>query len=730
MTEAINPQPKMRLRKLRSGVTLRFNGYDSEGVPHWLIYDAGRNNFFAIGWPEYEMLSRWHMADGQAIVDAVNRETTLHLDIEDFESLRNFLYNNFLVEHRWRNVYEKAKENKLIKGQNLLYWFLRYYLFFRIPLFQPDKFLDKTKFFADFIFSRYTAYVMTVLGVIALYQIGMRWDEFVHTFSSIFNLQGLFFYLIAFSIAKLFHELGHAYMCKQYGVSVPTIGVALLVFWPVLYTDTTLSWSLPSNQRFRITMAGMWVETYITIIAALIWCNVHNVTIQMICYITVAVNWVSTLLINVSPFMRFDGYYAFSDLIRVPNLQNRSFELARWQIRNWLFGFKEPMHEPFAPKMHHLLVAYALITWVYRLIIYFGIALLVYHYFFKVAGIMLFMVEMYVFILRPVVLEIKKVYELRSQLKLNLRTSLTTTAFFIILLLLILPLDTTIKLNATLGYEHEFILAPMEGIVGSKLPDIGTLVADKQLIVDIKSPAIDFNLNKSKLEYEKVMIKIRRSALNPSYGIQAGNLQAELNEKKADYEKWLALKDKLAIKAPFAGRIEDVAAGLYPGVNITKNEYILDVVNPNNIVVEAFVEESDIGVLKVGATGYFYSNNLDSPIIPVKVVTMETVNTPDLSYQFAKQAKQRNKKEFVVDTPSYHASELGGKIPTQITDEGKYVPIDSVFRVLLKTEEKNTSSLHLQNIESGTVVLFVKPRSFTHKAIYKIKSAFVKESGF
>src|SRR5581483_669498 len=202
--------------------------------------------------------------------------------------------------------------------------------------------------------------------------IGLRWDEFTHTFSTIFNWQGLFLYFIAFTIAKLFHELGHAYMCKQYGVSVPTMGVAFLVFWPVLYTDTTLSWSLPSYQRLRITFAGMWVETYVTIIAALMWANVHSVTIQMVCYVTVAINWVSTLLINMSPFMRFDGYYALSDILKVPNLQNRSFELARWQIRNWLFGFEEPTPEFFSPRMHKILIIYALITWFYRLVIYFG----------------------------------------------------------------------------------------------------------------------------------------------------------------------------------------------------------------------------------------------------------------------------------------------------------------------------------------------------------------------
>jgi putative peptide zinc metalloprotease protein len=720
------PPQKFWLRKLRHGVTLHFSGYDLEGVPHWQLYDGARNNFFVIGWPEFEMLSRWNLGDGQAIVDAVNKETTIHVELQDFEDLRTFLYNNFLVEHRWRNVYQKAKENKLIKGENLFYWFLRYYLFFRIPLFRPDKFLDRTKFFGEFLFSKVLAYIMICLGIIAIYQIGIRWEEFVHTFSSIFNWQGLFLYLIAFSIAKLFHELGHAYMCKKYGVPVPTIGVAFLVFWPVLYTDTTLSWSLPSHQRVRIALAGMWVETYITIIAALIWCNIHSVTLQMICYITVAINWVGTLLINLSPFMRFDGYYVASDLLKMPNLQGRSFELARWQIRNWLFGWEEPMHEPFSPKMHRLLVTYAILTWTYRLVIYFGIALLVYHYFFKVIGIILFAIEIFAFILRPIALELRRWYELRHQFTLNSHTKITLTCAMLIALLLLLPLNGHIKLDATLGYEHEFLYAPGEAILQKPLPPTNMVVKAKQPLVELKSPEIDYNLEKAKLEYEAVVIEARRASLDPKYTNQLHNLMANQAEKKAEYEKWLDSQNRFTLKSPFNGKIGDIASGLEPGVVLMKNEWILDVVNPERIIVEAYVEELDVDTLKIGTEGKFYPTNLDLPIVPVRVYAVEPLNTAFLAAQFSKDLKQNSKKEFVVNTPIYHVSELGGKIPAELTEEGKYAPIESIFRVLLVPLEP----VAVHNIQLGTVVLTVKPRSYIYRSFHKIKNVILKESAF
>lgn len=718
--------PNHRIRKLRTGVTIDFYGYNHDGIPQWIIHDTGRDKFFIIGWPEYEMLSRWNLGNREAIIDAVNNETTLHVTEDDFENLRNFLNTNYLVELRWLNVYQKAKEQKVIKGENIGYWFIRYYLFFRIPLFHLDNFLNRTKFIGDILFSNITLFVMTILGITALFEISNHWEEFKHTFSTIFNFQGLIFYFIAFTIAKFFHELGHAYMCKRYGIPVPTMGVAFLVFWPVMYTDTTLSWKLPYHQRLKIALAGMWVETYVTIIAALIWANTHNVIIHMICYVTVAVNWVSTLLINVSPFMRFDGYYVLSDLLKMPNLQNRSFALARWQIRKWLFGWEEPATEHYSTRMHRILVVYAFLTWTYRLIIYFGIALIVYHYFFKAAGIILFLIEIYVFILRPIYHELLRWYSLRAQFTLNTRTKISITAFIILLFLLFFPLNPSIQLNATLSYSHIVLYAPMDSILETPLPKQGTLVQENQPIVTLRSDEVQYNLIKSQLEYEKIQVEIRRASLNPSFYSEKSNLEAEASEKKAEYDKWFNLQQKLILNVPFNGIISDVAMNVTPGLPLKKGQWVLDVVDPSKQVIEAYVNESDIEEIKTTRSGYFYPNNTDLPIIPVKLLAIEPINAADLSVRYTKELSVSNKEEYIVATPSYNASVLGGNIPTEVTEEGKYVPVESVFRVLLSPEK----TIDLKNIQLGSVKLYAKARPFIFNVFYKIKSSLVKESEF
>ena len=61
-------------------------------------------------------------------------------------------------------------------------------------------------------------------------------------------------------------------MAKNFGCNVSAIGLAMLVFFPFLYTDTTDAWKLKDNrQRLLINFAGMLTELHLALIATFIW---------------------------------------------------------------------------------------------------------------------------------------------------------------------------------------------------------------------------------------------------------------------------------------------------------------------------------------------------------------------------------------------------------------------------------------------------------------------------
>ena len=75
--------------------------------------------------------------------------------------------------------------------------------------------------------------------------------------------------------------------------------------------------------------------------------------------------------------------------------------MARVWLRRSLLGWPEPEPEPLPPGQRRALVAFALLTWLYRLVVFVGIAVAVYLMFFKLFGIFLFAVEIVWFVLRP-----------------------------------------------------------------------------------------------------------------------------------------------------------------------------------------------------------------------------------------------------------------------------------------------------------------------------------------
>jgi len=723
----MNTSPQTaRLPPLRNGITFAFNDYDIEGKPQWLIHDASCNRFFLIGWLEHEILSRWHLGTPGAILDAIATETTLQVEMGDIENFYKFLASHFLLKQSGYQILGQAKQQNLFRNENILQWLIGHYLFFRIPLYRPDAFLVKTAAIGRALFSRTTVWIMTALALIALYQLGERWDTFTHTFPSVFTPQGLFFYMIAFSVCKLLHELGHAYMCRSYGVPVPSLGVAFLVFWPVLYTDTTLSWSLTSHQRLRIAIAGIWTETYVTIIAALIWCNTSILTLQSICYLVISVHWMASLLINVSPFMRFDGYYVLADILRMPNLQPRAFALTRWQIRHWLFHWPDPPPEKFGTRLHVFLVTYSIVTWLYRLVLYAGIAALVYRFFIKIGGIILFIIEMYYFILGPFINEARYWAVHREKFSLNWRTRITLLTTIFLSIFLLLPVSQTLRLPATISYYHQVIYAPESGILQTPLPPDGTAFKKGGIIASMYSPWLEEAMREILLDYYKTLNELRRSEVNQNYSPQKNILLSSISKQRSEYAKLQFRREKLIYRAPFDGRLAEAPPDLLSGITVQKDEWLGDLVDPGKIQVEAYVSETDLGRIHTGDSGHFYPMDLDQPSLPVTVKSIEILNAHELHCHFSSAAKENRVNDPPLETPCYHISEFGGDIAVFLTDSGSYVPVNSVYLVTLQTD----SSASLAHIGKGSVLLNAKPISLMSRLFYKIKKIWIEQSGF
>ncbi len=113
-------------------------------------------------------------------------------------------------------------------------------LYLRIPLCDPDRFLDATvglvrPFWTVWGFLLWLA----VVGWGAT-NAALHWNELTHDLADrVLARDNLLILAVTFPILKLLHELGHCYAAKIGGASVHEAGVMTLVVMPVPYVDVS-----------------------------------------------------------------------------------------------------------------------------------------------------------------------------------------------------------------------------------------------------------------------------------------------------------------------------------------------------------------------------------------------------------------------------------------------------------------------------------------------------------
>src|SRR5437763_4003900 len=133
----------MALPLLREEIDLHEGPRLRDGQPTWTLHDPARNQFFRIDWQTFCILRHWGLDDPQRICEQVATETTLRPDAEDVQHVADFLGLNQLLQVRnpdgARLLAARVRQQKGTWGQRLLH----NYLFFRVPLVNPDAWLDR-----------------------------------------------------------------------------------------------------------------------------------------------------------------------------------------------------------------------------------------------------------------------------------------------------------------------------------------------------------------------------------------------------------------------------------------------------------------------------------------------------------------------------------------------------------------------------------------------------------
>lgn len=590
------------------------------------VYDPLRGAYFRLNWPHSGIFLEWRETQiSKDIIERLSAGGETAVTEKDVAEVVKFAALNQLTRFDPEGGWQRYATLKAASKQCLLKTLAHNYLFFRVPLVNPEPALTRMLSPLAFVFRPAFWGLVAAIAACGAYFASRQWSAVLTAFESSWQFQALFLFAAAAFALKIVHELGHALTTAYYGCRVPSMGIAIMIGAPVLYTDTTDSWRLTRRtDRLRIVFAGVMAESIVAALALLAWSFLDDGILRQICFSLATTSVVLSLAVNLNPLMRFDGYFALSDILKVPNLQARAFAFGVWRLREALFNIGAQPPEIVPLRLQRTLIAYAYLTWIYRCFLFMGIAAIVYAMAGKAIGIVLGLFEIVVFIAAPVVNEMKVWWSLRETIKRRPRALITGFTAATAIVAFFCPIVRTVEVPAImLASNEQEIHLPFPAKLSTVAVRSGDPVKAGQVLFTAHSPDLEHRLSIAKLNARRVDIALKRMHAHDEDREQRIVLQRELSlahEKIASLSKEL---EQLAVKAPFDGIIADHDLEFAPGTWVSDQTVLARVMGRGSAHLKGLVSDKDWMRLEPGAGGVFIA---DEATFPKHDVVLHTIS--------------------------------------------------------------------------------------------------------
>ncbi len=687
--------------------------HEENGEPFWMVRDPVHSRYSRLNWAQMKLVEQMrepHTLD--ELHKLVTEKTPLHFSRSDLEQAVKDLIQNELTVATLNQHPETLLIARKRKKVHPLRWLLHHYLFFRIPILRPDNFLERSLSAVSVLVSPMALMFYVLAGLFGLYFVTQQFDTFINTFPRFYTLSGAFAYGLTIICVKAIHEFSHAYVAKAMGNRVAAMGITMIVLWPVPYCDVTDSWRMDSRrQRLLISSAGVLSELVVGALALLGWGLFPEDSLgRSICFMLSTVAVLGTVLVNLNPGMRFDGYYALGDLLGIDNLRPRAFNIARWWYRKILFGSKAACPETLSKRRFVLMISFAIYSYLYSLSVYIGIAIFVYYAFTRTLGMLLFSIEIYSFVLQPVFRELQRLFQGRSHF-FRIRHSVVCASIITLLFLwLVIPLPRRESFPAiTEPVQEQLLYANHEGELADVSLVRGGIVKKGQLLFRVSSKSLS-----SSLRIAEQQVRLAQAQLNLSNSLE-NESRAFLREKQEDYRRAQARKRSLEkqisqnrVFALFDGKVHEWGDTLRDGVDVARQERLGSIAIEKSPIIIAYVPEKSIAGVFQGQKVRFVSkagscsiNGKISKVYPQRTIYLQH---PGLSFLY------------------------GGPLLVN-RDGGNIRLLDSYYQIEIKIDDADHISC-VRLGQPGHIWLYSAGRSYFVEFVRHVQHVLMREFSF
>lgn len=471
----------------------------------------------------------------------------------------------------------------------------------RIPLWDPDRFLERTLPYVQPLLGWGGALCYFLIVAVASALIALNWQEMTGNISDrVLSTQNLFLLWICFPAVKLLHELGHAYATKASGGEVHEMGILLLVFMPVPYVDATAAAGFRSKwQRAFVGAAGMITEVLVASLLMLLWVAAEPGVVRAVAYNVVLIAGLSTIVFNGNPLLRYDGYFIMSDLLEIPNLNQRANQYWRYLAERHLFRMRQAEPPLLAPGEKFWFTAYAPAAFGYRTLVLVAIVLFVAGEWFFI-GVALALWGLATMFLLPLFKLGRYLNSISRQARARQRAMAVTAciAVLVIGVVLFVPMPLRIQSEGVVWLpEQAGVRAGSDGFVRTVLVQPGAAVEAGTPLVDSYDPILNAQLRVQEARISELEAKLFEQRFTDK--VQAGLTEQELAREWAVYERQRERAAHLVTRSIIAGQVVFELPGDLPGRYVKKGQLVGYVVRHDMpTIVRTVVLQDDIDLVR------------------------------------------------------------------------------------------------------------------------------------
>ncbi len=539
----------------------------------------------------------------------------------------------------------------------------------KIPLWDPDKFLNRHANKVQIFFTLGAVFFWLILVTYALSQSLLHWQQINHHFMvnalSHYNLLLLF---LLYPPIKLLHELGHAFSAKLEKGEVHEMGINFLLFMPVPYVNASAATNFRNKyKRILVSSAGILVEVFLAALGILLFLATEPGIIQNIGFNIFMIGGISSLFFNGNPLLKFDGYYILADSLDIPNLYQRSAQYWRYLFQRYLLGMRHVVSPANAVGESFWFFVFSLASLAYRLSILWFICFYVTEKFFFL-GIIIAVWLFFLQILLPLFKAIRFIFmnpSLKNNRNRAILSSLGLTGLFL-LVFGFAPLPSYTNSEGVVWLPEEAQLkAEQEGFASELHIKNNQKVAKGSAVIQIHDPFVEAKVNIAKAKLQELQSQYRAKRGEKKF------VAAQVIKEKvrvAEYELTYARKKakNMALSANKSGMILIPDASDLPGRFIHHGEQLGFIIDGVPSIVRVAVKQDDIGQLRQG----------------VKAIKIRFAN--HLKQEFSARIV-RQAPEATHHLPSMALSSTGGgKIMIDPESKDQQLTLEKIFLVDLK----------------------------------------------